>query len=122
MLGDGSIAPNDETANCRRQIQNPRYTIKTACAYEHTVSHWETLTCTDQPIDPCTHTHTDTLWAPFVVGLAAHVAITGAICLWHFALFLSSPTGADRFYSSLVPGERDDTHTFPSFSLTHTLA
>lgn len=37
----------------------------------------------------------------FVVVPAAYVAVTEAICLWHFALFLSSPHQiADRFYSS----------------------
>lgn len=49
----------------------------------------------------------------FVVGPAAHVAITAAICHWHFALYLSSPHWrADRFYSFCSQGNPDDAHIY----------
>lgn len=63
-----------------------------------------------------THAHTRSLGV-FVVGPAAHVAITESICLWHFALVLSSPTGEQTgFIARLVPGEpQRHTHTHTQF-------
>lgn len=58
---------------------------------------------------------TTTSLCVFVVAPAAHVAITEAICLWHFTLFLPSPSLiADRFYVRCDP-RGVHTHTF-----THT--
>ena len=84
----------------------------TKAVHEYHNASCQKRTRTPATINTCAHTLSRPPLGVFVVGPAAHVAVTEAICLWHFALFLSSPhRRADRFYSSLVPGEPPTTRT-----------
>lgn len=58
-----------------------------------------------------------------LVGPGAHVVITKAICLWHFALFLSSPTTEQTGFIAPRSQENPQRHTHTQhvpYTHTHT--